>query len=145
MSAGEVDADVHRRVGDVLIRYATGVDRRDWDLLGTCFAHDCDVDYGPIGRWTTAAAIAEFMRAAHAACGYSLHRITNIAVTASPTGVAARSYVDAVVLMEGNASGVRALGFYDDELVDGPDGFRISRRRYTSVLMQPIADTAGPG
>ena len=30
------------------MRYATGVDTRDWELLRSCFADDCPVDYGTL-------------------------------------------------------------------------------------------------
>ena len=53
----------------------------------------------------------------------------------------ARSYVDAIVLGADNATGIRAVGYYDDELVRTEHGWQIRRRRFTSVLLQPV----GPG
>ena len=40
------DATRHARddVAEVLIRYGTGIDRRDWTLFRSCFAEDCDAD-----------------------------------------------------------------------------------------------------
>lgn len=35
----------------VLVRYATGIDSRDWNLFRTCFTEDCRLDYGPLGSW----------------------------------------------------------------------------------------------
>ena len=32
------------------MRYATGIDRRDWALLRSCFTDDCVADYGDIGE-----------------------------------------------------------------------------------------------
>ena len=51
MSARPVDADVRGDVSDVLVRYASGIDQRDWALLRSCFTEDCDADYGDIGAW----------------------------------------------------------------------------------------------
>ena len=68
--------------------------------------------------------------------GTALHRITNQAMTPNGDGVAARSYVDAIVLAGDNRSGVRAVGFYDDDLVDTDDGWKIARRRFTMVLLE---------
>ncbi len=62
-------------------RYATGIDRRDWDLFRTCFTDDCEADYGEIGLWHGVDEITEWMRVVHDACGHTLHRITNIAVS----------------------------------------------------------------
>ena len=42
-------------VGDVILRYARGVDRRDWDLVRSCFADDAAVEgsrfSGPIDEY----------------------------------------------------------------------------------------------
>src|SRR5262245_59329011 len=36
-------------IDDLLTRYATGVDRRDWDLWETCFTPDAHIDYTAFG------------------------------------------------------------------------------------------------
>lgn len=36
-------------IDDLLTRYATGVDRRDWDLWETCFTPDAFIDYSAFG------------------------------------------------------------------------------------------------
>jgi len=134
-------------IAEVLVRYATGIDRRDWALFRTCFTDDCDADYGDIGHWHGADEITEWMAGTHEPCGHTLHRITNVAV--DPPGddhdrATARSYVDALVLGPDNTSGVRATGVYDDELVRTGDGWRIARGRFTMVLAHPVGD-GGPG
>jgi 3-phenylpropionate/cinnamic acid dioxygenase small subunit len=144
---GAVDRKVREEVADVLVRYATGIDRRDWALFRTCFTDDCEADYGAIGAWRGVDALTEWMAATHAPCGHTLHRITNVAVAPSGGGgrepddhdrVTARSYVDALVLGPDNRSGVRAAGVYDDELVRTAGGWRIARRRFTQVLVEPV-------
>lgn len=45
------DRDLRQDVAEVLVRYATGVDRRDWELFRSCFTDDCEADYGDIGHW----------------------------------------------------------------------------------------------
>lgn len=136
MSSSSIDAADRQAIADVLAQYATGIDRRDWDLLRACFTEDCVADYGDIGVWRSADEVTSFMEEAHRECGYTLHRITNQVVSQDGEGVRARCYVDAVVMLAGNQSGVRAVGFYDDELVRTDGGWRISRRQYTSVLLQ---------
>ncbi len=74
----------------------------------------------------------------HAACGPTLHRITNQTVAPHGDGLAARSYVDAVVLGPDGVTGAHAVGWYDDELRYGDDGWRIARRTFTSVLIEPV-------
>lgn len=36
-------------IDDLLVRYATGVDRKDWDLWETCFTPDAVIDYTAFG------------------------------------------------------------------------------------------------
>jgi 3-phenylpropionate/cinnamic acid dioxygenase small subunit len=131
-----VDHEVRQDVTDVLVRYATGIDSRDWELFRSCFTEDCDVEYPEIGVWHTADEITEWMRNVHDPCGYTLHRITNQVVTPRDGGVTARSYVDGIVMFSDNKTGTRATGFYDDELIDTAEGWKIARRRFTLVLLQ---------
>jgi 3-phenylpropionate/cinnamic acid dioxygenase small subunit len=138
VSAPQVDRETRQDVAELLVRYATGIDRRDWSLFRSCFTDDCEADYGDIGRWRDADALTSWMKQSHAACGHTLHRITNQAVERDGDAVAARSYVDAVVMGPDNATGVRAIGYYDDRLRQGDDGWRIARRTFTMVLLQPV-------
>ncbi len=138
MSADEVAA--------VLVRYATGIDRRDWALFRTCFTDDCELDYGDIGSWRGVEEVTTWMADTHEPCGHTLHRITNVAV--EPDGddrATARSYVDALVMGAAGAGGVHAAGFYDDELTRTVAGWRIARRRYTMVLVEPVGVGGSPG
>jgi 3-phenylpropionate/cinnamic acid dioxygenase small subunit len=139
MAPETVDREVRQDVAEVLVRYATGIDRRDWDLFRTCFTEDCEADYGEIGGWHGVDEITGWMRVVHDACGHTLHRITNVVVSPAEGGVTARSYVEALVLGPDNDAGVRATGYYDDELVDTPDGWRIARRTFTLVRQEPVA------
>ena len=130
------DARARREIEEVLVRYAAGIDRKDWKLLRSCFEHDCEADYGAIGRWHGADAITSWMRETHERCGHTLHRITNATVWMDGARVRARSYVDALIMDAQNRTGTRGVGFYDDELVSSGDGWKIARRRFTMVLLE---------
>jgi 3-phenylpropionate/cinnamic acid dioxygenase small subunit len=138
---GRVDRDTRQDVAEVLVRYATGIDRRDWKLFRSCFTGDCHADYGDSGGvFAGVEALTDFMVRAHAAMGHILHRISNEAVARiADDRVAARSYVDAVLMTADNTRGIHAIGFYDDELVRTDDGWRIARRRFTRVRIEPFA------
>jgi 3-phenylpropionate/cinnamic acid dioxygenase small subunit len=127
------ERDDRQDISDVLVRYATGIDRRDWPLFRTVFTDDCDLDYGEIGTWHGVDQVTEFMDTTHAMAGHTLHRLTNQAITLEGDKASARTYVDAVIMFGDNISGVNAWGFYDDEVVRTADGWRIARRRFTSV------------
>ena len=138
MTAGTVDRAVRQDVADLIVRYASGIDRRDWALLRSCFTDDCVADYGDIGRWHGGDEITEWMRATHEPLGHTLHRITNQAVGRDGEAVTARSYVDVIVLAPDNVRGAQAAGYYDDVLIQTDDGWKIARRRFTMVRMQVI-------
>jgi 3-phenylpropionate/cinnamic acid dioxygenase small subunit len=134
------DTSVERdhAVTEVLVRYATGIDQRDWTLLASCFTPDCEADYGPVGAWQGASALTAFMAEVHEPCGHTLHRITNVTVVESTSGVVAHSYVDALVMFADNTSGIRAAGRYEDNLVETEHGWKIAHRRYTPVFHEPV-------
>lgn len=114
-------------ITDVLVRYATGIDSRNWTLFRSCFTDDARFDYGGIGRWDSPEAITAFMRASHS--GPSMHRLTNFAIDIDGDTATARSYVDAVVMGPRGIGAVENFGWYDDQLVRTADGWRISFRR----------------
>jgi 3-phenylpropionate/cinnamic acid dioxygenase small subunit len=126
-------------ISDVLVRYGTGIDSRDWPLFRTVFIEDCELDYGEIGTWRGVDAVVEFMVSAHDMAGHTLHRITNQSVTVSGDTATARAYVDALIMSQDNSSGVNAAGFYDDELVRTGSGWQIARRRFTTVLVATVS------
>ncbi|MDG4668597.1 nuclear transport factor 2 family protein [Mycobacterium sp. 236(2023)] len=135
------EPDDRRDISDVLVRYATGIDSRDWPLFRTVFTDDCELDYGDIGVWHGVDAVVDFMVAAHDMAGHTLHRITNQTATVDGDTATARAYVDALIMSQDNTSGVNAAGFYDDELVRTDAGWRIRRRRFTTVIVRTV--TAG--
>ncbi len=103
-------------IADVLVRYATGIDRRDWTLFRTVFTDDCELDYGEVGSWKGVDAVTEFMQQAHALAGHTMHRLTNQVITVDGDSAQARTYVDALIMLGDNTSGVNAAGFYDDDI-----------------------------
>lgn len=61
--------------------------------------------------------------------------MTNYVVSVDGDEAAARTYIDAWIMSVDGASGINALGIYDDELVRTDDGWRIARRTLTSVRL----------
>jgi hypothetical protein len=126
-----VDAD-KEQIAEVLIRYATGIDSKDWPLLRSCWTDEIDVDYQQLGRFTSADALTHVMRQLHENMGPTYHRMSNFVIAVDEAGDRAtvRSYVQAVLMLQPNDSTnwVDALGHYDDVFVRTPDGWRISER-----------------
>jgi 3-phenylpropionate/cinnamic acid dioxygenase small subunit len=127
-------AEDERAISAVLLRYATGIDRRDWRLFRTCFAEDFEGDYPGFGLWRGPDEIARFMEEAHAPLGPTLHRMTNFVIDGQGGSGTARSYVD-VMLMPATPDGDvhRAAGYYDDQFVRTSDGWKIRRREFVPV------------
>ncbi len=129
-------------IADVLLCYATGIDRRDWTLFRSIFTEDCELDYGEIGAFKGADAVTEFMQRAHELAGHTMHRLTNQVITVDGDSAQARTYVDALIMLGDNTSGVNAAGFYDDEFVRTERGWQIARRRFTQVRVATVGDSA---
>lgn len=140
-----MDAD-KEQIAEVLIRYATGIDFKDWALLRTCWTEDVDVDYGEVGRYAGADAITGLMEQLHNAMGPTYHRLTNFAIAVEKDRATARSYVHAVLqaIPDDAASWVEALGHYDDELIRTSQGWRIARRTTNIARVHAGAASGSP-
>lgn len=122
-------------ISDVINRFATGIDRRDWPLFRTAFTDDCHVVMGDYGTFDGVDAIAGFEEASHAQAGNTLHRMTNHVIDVEGDEARARTYVDAWIMASDSDSGINAIGFYDDELIRTGEGWRIARRMFTQVRL----------
>ena len=124
-----MDAD-KEQIAEVLIRYATGIDSKDWPLLRSCWTDEIDVDYQQLGRFTSADALTDVMRQLHENMGPTYHRMSNFVIAVDGDRATVRSYVQAVLMLQpdDSANWVDALGHYDDVFVRTADGWRISER-----------------
>jgi 3-phenylpropionate/cinnamic acid dioxygenase small subunit len=128
-------AELRLEVTDLLVRYATGIDSRDWVLLRSCFTDDCDADYGDIGHWQSGDDITAWMAETHDPLGPTLHRISNVVVRQEGELVHASCAVHAVIVPADRSVAIHAYGRYDDEMVRA-EGPRIARRRFTQVTTE---------
>ena len=114
----------------VIDRYATAIDRRDWDLARTCFTDDCTADYGRAGSWDGREAFVSGLDEMHRDVGLTMHRITNHDVHVDGDRATATSYVDALLRVEHRGFNLlHVVASYDDELVRTVEGWRICARR----------------
>jgi hypothetical protein len=124
-----VDAD-KEQIAEVLIRYATGIDSKDWPLLRSCWTDEIDVDYQQLGRFTSPDALTDVMRHLHENMGPTYHRLSNFVINVDGDLATVRSYVHAVLMFQpdDDTNWVDALGHYDDVFVRTADGWRINKR-----------------
>ncbi|MFJ9703798.1 nuclear transport factor 2 family protein [Streptomyces sp. NPDC101234] len=140
-----IDHDDRTAISDVLTRYSTAIDLRDWTLYRTCFTDDVTADF-PTGTWTNREDLASFMAEWHADLGLTVHHVDNVVVTVDGDTATARSYGNAV-LQADRAHPEKFLelhGTYDDTLVRTPDGWRISHRtaKVVSAVTQESTEPA---
>ena len=124
-----MDADTEQ-IADVLIRYATGIDSKDWPLLRSCWTDEIDVDYQQLGHFTSPDALTDVMRQLHENMGPTYHRLSNFVINVEGDQATVRSYVHAVLMLQpdDDTNWVDALGHYDDVFVRTADGWRINKR-----------------
>ncbi|MBA3655258.1 MAG: nuclear transport factor 2 family protein [Actinobacteria bacterium] len=115
-------------IDDLITRYATAVDSRDWELFRSCFVDDATIDYTTAGGVAgTVTDIADWLEQTLTAFTLSVHYVSNREVTLE--GDAARGWLayynpntlaDGSVLMSG--------GHYRDEYVRTAGGWRFAKR-----------------
>jgi 3-phenylpropionate/cinnamic acid dioxygenase small subunit len=116
-------------ISDVLIRYATALDTRNWDLFRTCFTDDCVCDYDPVGPREGYADFEALARGYVEPLAATQHLVTNHVIEISGDTATARSYAHAMHVSATGAQFVIA-GAYEDELVRTSDGWRIRHRKF---------------
>jgi hypothetical protein len=122
-------------IRDVLDRDAAGIDRRDFELVRSCFAPGVHADYGRGGSWTAREPFVAWLDEIHRDVGPTMHRITNHRVHVDGDTADATSYFDALLQVEHRGHDLlHVVGTYTDELVRAGGEWRITSRRVTNFL-----------
>lgn len=118
-------------IDDLLTRYATAVDRRDWDLFESCFTPDARIDYSAFGGVAgPVKQVRAWLEDVMPRFEMSQHLVVNREVTIE--GDMARSRAAFFNPMALATPEGRVLffdgGYYCDRLVRTADGWRIYER-----------------
>ena len=120
-------------IGDLLTRYATAVDRRDWDLYRTVFTSDAEIDYTSAGGIAgTVDEVVEFLDGALSGFEMTQHLVSN--VDTSVEGDTARvtaMFNNPMRLSDGDTWFTG--GWYHHDLVRTADGWRSRKLREESA------------
>lgn len=137
------DVILRMEILDLVTRYATAIDTRQWELFGTVFAEEVHITYPGLGHFTSGAEFTEVMREAHKPAGPSNHRMSNVVVT-SQDPLRARTYANAYLQHRDDPSRFdHSVGYYDDTFIRTQDGLRIAARTTTLVVYeQPTTNQA---
>ena len=124
-------------LAQTLTRYATACDTRNWDLLQQVFTPDCTTIYGG-GYTCEGVARVRHMISTHLdGCGPTQHLLGNLEVDASNL-VHPRSKIQVRAVHQGLGERAHlrydAIGFYEDEWLQLPQGWRIQKRSMTMLL-----------
>jgi len=130
-------------INDLLTRYTTAIDTKDWGLLDTCFTADADVDYvssgGIAGQYPE---VRAWLEKALAMFSVTIHAISNSEITLEGDRARGKTLVNnPMCLQQPGANGeapqhsFTVYAYYHDDLVRTDQGWRISRRVEEQVLL----------
>lgn len=117
-------------IGEVLARYCSALDARDWTGLEAVFTPDAGCDYGALGNPHGAAEIASLIRSTIGDLDATQHLIGNVTVTVQGDTATADCSLIAQHIRADTPGGDHYLlgGRYSDRLVRTPEGWRIAHR-----------------
>ena len=120
------------QINDLLIRYTSAIDEKDWALLDTCFTPDAQVDYvssgGVKGSYPE---VRKWLEKALAAFPMTMHFISNSTVRLDGDTAKSRTYVINPMgfpKSDGTLHLFTVGATYVDKLIRTDDGWRIAER-----------------
>lgn len=126
-------------IQDLLTRYTVAIDTKDWRLLDTCFTPDAELDYtatgGTKGKYPE---VRAWLEKALAAFPMTVHYISNSTIDLDGDRAHGRTYVINPMGFpkdDGSLHIFTVGGFYVDDLVRTPGGWRIARRVEESAFL----------
>ena len=131
-TGAEIQALLDRaHIRDVILRYARGIDRRDWDLVAACFVPGAIADYLFVPAAPIEAVIPA-IRDALARFATTMHTMGNQLIELNGDRADSETYAVCYHRIEAAEPQLFTVGMkYLDTLARRSDGWRISQRRIT--------------
>src|SRR6185295_5824682 len=137
-------------IDDLLTRYATALDAKDWDTWADCFTPDAFIDYTSAGGVKgTLPEVRRWLSEVMALFPMTQHLVTNRAVRVDGNTATCRSALFNPMGLPDNDSLMIFFdgAYYRDKLVRTVDGWRIAERieestfstRRHRVMLRPVA------
>ena len=127
---------------EMLTRYSTGIDFKQWDLFKRCWTEDADLTYGELEQgagdlsYRGADDITTGVARIHSRITGSLHRLTNFDVLEyDGRRATSRTYGNTVLVAKGAEGGdvFHITGYYHDELLRTDQGWQIKSRYWGTI------------
>ena len=117
-------------IGELLARYSTALDGRDWALLDEVFLPDAECDYGALGNPRGVDEITTLVRGTIGDLDSTQHLVGNVVVTVHGDEATADCYLISQHIRRDTPGGDHYMlgGRYSDRLVRTPAGWRIAHR-----------------
>jgi hypothetical protein len=128
------------QITEVLYRYATGVDSKDWELFRTCFTDPVNADFTstgvpaprtfPLDTWV------RVVQKTLAPFRVTEHYNSNVTIKVNGDEATAVVYLKARHLPADDPEGRKFWdvgGYYTDRLVRTPDGWKIATVKFTQT------------
>jgi hypothetical protein len=131
-----------RAISEVQIRYATGVDMRDWALYRSCFADEIEVDFssavGTTPQRMKADDWVEYARRTINGLKATQHMITNHVITLNGDEATCVAYVQARHHLPNDTGGSDQVmyGYYTNRFVRTGQGWKIQSCKLTVTWME---------
>jgi hypothetical protein len=136
-------------IEELLARYSTALDSRDWHLLSTVFLPDATCDYGAGRHPEGLGAITDFIRGTIGDLDATQHLVGNVVIDVRGDEATADCYLISQHIRENAPGGEHYLlgGRYADRLVRTPGGWRIAHRTLHRMWATGNRDVVrrGPG
>ena len=120
-------------IGDLLTRYATAVDRRNWDLYRTVFTTDAEIDYTSAGGIAgTVDEVVAFLDEVLSGFEMTQHLVANLEVEVDGDTARVTAMFNNSMRLPGGDTWFTG-GWYHHDLVRTADGWRSRRLREESA------------
>lgn len=132
---------------DVLDRYATACDSRDWGLFDQIFTPNVETDYGGPNMFNNRKAVVDMIRSMLGGCGPTQHMLSNYRITIDGDTANSICSVRAfhVGIGEAKDKTFEVWGEYRDRLVRTGEGWRIARRVMVNIWLAGSFDVLRSG
>ena len=138
MSLDEISDRI--QINDLLIRYTTAIDNKDYKLLDTCFTPDADVDYttsgGTKGKYPE---VRKWLEKALASFPMTVHFISNSVVELDGDQASSKTFVINPMGFPNDDGSLHIFtvgAYYIDKLVRTNDGWKIANRFEQQVYLE---------